>query len=171
MPDKIFISSTVAFLALEVNKWLNHSWMKKTNQNFTRSQQINFGNKLISKVAIWCSDCWLLLTLNEVVNELADWGAGLKCLCNSRGDLAGRQRIDKPCRSSLHIQADSWARGRAGSQRGGQRWCVEVRCSQFAVFLGSVEGAEAVGFVIYAATNIADWFEIGCQGMETWRGK
>lgn len=99
--------------------------MKKTNQNFTRSQQINFGNKLISKVAIWRSDCWLLLTLNEVVNELADRGSGLKCLRNSRGDLAGRRRIDKSRRSPLHIPAGSWA--------GSQRWCGSALLSVWCV--------------------------------------
>lgn len=145
--------------------------MRKANQNFPQSQQINFGNKLISKVAIWCSDCWLLLTLNEVVNELADWGARLKCLRNSRGDSADQHRIDKSRRSSLHIPADSWAWGRAQSQWGEASAGVEVCCSQFGAFLGLDEGAEAVSLVIYAATNISDWFEIGCQGIETWGGK
>lgn len=28
-----------------------------TNENFTWIKQINYGERLISKVAIWCCDC------------------------------------------------------------------------------------------------------------------
>lgn len=121
----------------------------------------------------------LLLTLNEIVNELASWGAAVKRLSNSRGDSPYSGRIDKSRRSSLHIQADNWAREGLDPIRC-QRWwgsqLLGVRCVSMGTEEGTgavrvVRGWGALGLVIYAKANIWDWFEIGCQGTETWRGK
>lgn len=59
----------------------------------------------------------LLLTFNEIVNELAGWGAEVKRLSHSRGGSPYWRRFDKSHCSSLHIQADNWAPGRSRSRR------------------------------------------------------